>query len=127
MADLKPVYQAATRHLAETALLNLSENWGSTYAVAARSWKQNWPELSAFFDFPFEIRRLIYTHNAIEGYNRLLRKVTKNKTVFPTDEALRKAFYLAHRDIAAKWTMPITHWSNILNQLVIYFVGRIQI
>ena len=69
MADLKPVYQAATRDLAETALLNLSENWGSTYAVAARSWKQNWPELSAFFDFPFEIRRLIYTHNAIEGYH----------------------------------------------------------
>ena len=98
MADLKPVYQAATRHLAETALLNLSENWGSTYAVAARSWKQNWPELSAL-----------------------------NKTVFPTDEALRKAFYLAHRDIATKWTMPITHWPNILNQLVIYFVGRIQI
>ena len=127
MADLKPVYQAVTRDLAETALLNLSEKWATKYAVAARSWEQNWPELSAFFDFPFEIRRLIYTNNAIEGYNRQLRKVTKNKTVFPSDEAVRKAFYLAHRDIAAKWTMPITHWPNILNQLVIYFEGRIQI
>lgn len=127
MRDLKPVYQAATRDAAETALLKLSEQWGTRYAVAVRAWEQNWPELSAFFDFPFEIRRLIYTNTAIEGYNRQLRKVTKNKTVFPTDEAVRKAFYLAHRDIAAKWTMPIPNWAKILNQLVIYFDGRIQL
>lgn len=126
MRDLKPVYQAATRDAAETALLKLSEKWGTKYAVAVRAWEQNWTELSAFFDFPFEIRRLIYTNNAIEGYNRQLRKVTKNKTVFPTDQAVRKAFYLAHRDIAAKWTMPIPHWPKILNQLAIYFDGRIR-
>ncbi len=127
MRDLRPVYQAATRDAAETALLNLSEKWGDKYAVAVRAWEQNWPELSAFFDFPYEIRRLIYTNNAIEGYNRQLRKVTKNKTMFPTQDAVRKAFYLAHRDIAAKWTMPITNWAKILNQLVIYFDGRIQL
>ncbi len=127
MRDLKPVYQAATREEAETALLKLSENWTSKYAVAVRSWENHWTDLSAFFDFPFEIRRLIYTNNAIEGYNRQLRKVTKNKTVFPTEEAVRKSFYLAHRDIVAKWTMPIPQWPKILNNLVIYFDGRLRV
>ena len=127
MRDLKPVYQAATREEAETALLKLSDSWSSKYAVAVRSWENNWTELSAFFDFPFEIRRLIYTNNAIEGYNRQLRKVTKNKTVFPTEDAVRKSFYLAHRDIVAKWTMPIPQWPKILNNLVIYFDGRIRV
>jgi transposase-like protein len=127
MRDLKPVYQAATRDAAETALLKLSEKWATKYAIAVRAWEKDWTELSAFFDFPYEIRRLIYTNNAIEGYNRQLRKVTKNKTVFPTDQAVRKAFYLAHRDIAANWTMPIPHWPKILNQLAIYFDGRIQL
>ena len=127
MRDLKPVYQAATREEAETALLKLSDSWSSKYAVAVRSWENNWTELSAFFDFPFEIRRLIYTNNAIEGYNRQLRKVTKNKTVFPTEDAVRKSFYLAHRHIVAKWTMPIPQWPKILNNLVIYFDGRIRV
>jgi putative transposase len=127
MRDLKQVYQATTREEAETALLKLSEVWGNKYAVAVRAWEYNWAELSTFFDFPFEVRRLIYTNNAIEGYNRQLRKVTKNKSVFPTDEAVRKSFYLAHRDIAAKWTMPIPHWPKILNQLVIFFENRIRI
>jgi transposase-like protein len=127
MHDLKAVYQALTREAAEAALLKLSENWGQKYAVAVRAWETNWADLSTFFDFPYEIRRLIYTNNAIEGYNRQLRKVTRNKTVFPTEEAIRKSFYLAHRDIAAKWTMPIPHWPKILNQLVIYFSDRIRI
>jgi putative transposase len=127
MRDLKPVYQAATREEAEMALLSLSEKWSQKYAVAVRAWQTNWGDLSAFFDFPYEIRRLIYTNNAIEGYNRQLRKVTKNKTVFSTHEAVRKSFYLAHRDIAAKWTMPIPHWPKILNHLVIYFTDRIAI
>jgi transposase-like protein len=127
MQDLKAVYQAPTREEAETALLKLAEAWSDKYAVAVRSWQNNWNDLSTFFDFPYQIRRLIYTNNAIEGYNRQLRKVTKNKTVFPTDEAVRKSFYLAHRDIAAKWTMPLPHWPEILNQLVIYFDGRILI
>lgn len=127
MHDLKPVYQATTREEAETALLKLSDKWSPKYTVAVRAWENHWAELSAFFDFPYEIRRLIYTNNAIEGYNRQLRKVTKNKTVFPTTESVRKAFYLAHRDIAAKWTMPLPHWPKILNQLVIYFVDRIAL
>jgi transposase-like protein len=127
MGDLKKVYQAATRDAAESALLQLSETWSSKYAIAVRSWENNWAELSTFFDFPPEIRRLIYTNNAIEGYNRQLRKVTKNKTVFPTEEAVRKAFYLAHRDIAKKWTMPLPNWAKILNQLVLFFDGRIAI
>ena len=92
-----------------------------------RSWENNWADLSTFFDFPFEIRRLIYTNNAIEGYNRQLRKVTQNKTVFPTEQAVPKSFYLAHRAIVAKWTMPIPNWPKILNQLVLYFDGRILI
>lgn len=127
MRDLKAVYQADTKETAETALLKLAQAWSDKYAVAVRSWENNWTDLSTFFDFPYQIRRLIYTNNAIEGYNRQLRKVTKNKTVFPTDEAVRKSFYLAHRDIAAKWTMPLPHWPEILNQLVIYFDGRILI
>lgn len=92
-----------------------------------RSWENNWGDRSTFFNFPYQVRRLIYTNNAIEGYNRQLRKGTKNKSVFPTDEAVRKAFYLAHRDTVAKWTMPIPNWPKILNQLVIYFDGRIRI
>lgn len=126
MRDLKAVYQATTREAAETALLNLSEVWGDKYAVAVRAWENNWAELSTFFDFPPEIRRLIYTNNAIEGYHRQLRKVTKNKVVFPTPEAVRKSFYLAHRDIATKWTVPIPLWPKILNQLVIFFPDRIR-
>lgn len=127
MRDLKPVYQAPTRDAAETALLKLSERWSGKYAVAVRAWESNWGELSTFFDFPTEIRRMIYTNNAIEGYNRQLRKVTKNKTVFPTEDAIRKSFYLAHIDIAKKWTMPIPNWAKILNQLVIYFENRISV
>jgi putative transposase len=79
------------------------------------------------FEFPYEIRRLIYTNNAIESYNRQLRKVTKNKAVFPSEESIRKLLFLAHRDIALKWTMPIPNWAKILNQLVIYFQGRVTI
>jgi putative transposase len=124
--DLKSIYQATTRDAAETALLNLADKWGDKYAVAVRAWENNWPELSTFFDFPYDIRRMIYTTNIIEGYNRQLRRVTKNKTVFPTEESIRKSFYLAHRDIAVKWTMPIPNWPKILNQLVIYFDNRIQ-
>ncbi len=124
--DLKAIYQAPSRDTAETALLKLAETWGDKYAIAVRAWENNWAELSTFFDFPAEIRRMIYTTNAIEGYNRQLRQVTKNKTVFPTDDSVCKSFYLAYRDIAAKWTMPIPNWPKILNQLVIYFENRFQ-
>ena len=127
LRDLKAIYQAPSRDQAETALLALGEKWADKYAVAVRSWETHWPELSSFFDFPPEIRRLIYTNNGSESYNRQLRKVAKNKAVFPTDDAVRKLFYLAHRDIAKKWTMPIPNWANILNQLVVYFQDRVKI
>lgn len=124
MRDLKSVYQAGTREEGETALLELLEKWGDKYPAAIRSWEDNWTELSTFFDYPAEIRRLIYTTNTIEGYNRQIRKVTKNKAVFPTPKSIRKLLYLAHQNIAKKWTMPIPHWAKIRNQLAIRFEGR---
>ncbi|MBZ0307234.1 MAG: IS256 family transposase [Anaerolineae bacterium] len=123
-ADLKTVYQAPTREAAESNLLELSEKWGDKYAMAIRSWENNWNDLATFFDYTPEIRRLIYTTNPIEGYNRQLRKVTKIKAVFPTYEAARKMLWLAHQDIVKKWTMPIANWAIILNQLAIRFEGR---
>ena len=97
---------------------------GERYPAAIRSWETNWAELSTFFDYPAEIRRLIYTTNPIEGYNRQLRKVTKTKSLFPTDKSVRKLLYLAHQDIAKKWTMPIANWAKIRNQLAIRFADR---
>jgi transposase-like protein len=125
--DLKTIYQAPTRAAAETALLELAEKWQDTYAIAVRSWENNWEELATMFKYTTEIRRLIYTTNAIEGYHRQLRKVTKNRGVFPTPDALRKLLWLTHRDIAQKWSMPIPRWPSILNQLAIHFEGRFQI
>jgi putative transposase len=122
--DLRSIYQAPTREAAETALLDLSEKWGAKYAMAVRSWENNWTELSTFFDYTPEIRRLIYTTNPIESYNRQLRKVTHAKTIFPTAEAVRKMLWLAHQDIAKKWTQPLPNWASILNQLAIRFDGR---
>lgn len=123
--DLKKVYQAPTREEAETQLLQLGETWGGKYAVAVRSWENNWQSLSTFFDYPDQIRRLIYTTNAIEGYHRQLRKVTKTKGAFPTAKSIRKLLYLANERIVKKWTMPIPNWALILNQLVIRFEDRI--
>ena len=127
MVDLKEVYQAATRESAEAHLHQLGEKWSDKYAVAIRSWQNNWEDLATFFAYPAEIRRLIYTTNAVEGYHRQLRKVTKSKSVFPTPEAARKLLFLANRDILKKWTMPIQNWPLILNQLVIRFEGRLAI
>jgi putative transposase len=127
MVDLKQVYQAATRESAEANLQQLAEKWSDKYAVAVRSWQNNWEDLATFFAYPAEIRRLIYTTNSVEGYHRQLRKVTKAKSIFPTPEAARKLLFLANRDILKKWTMPIPHWPLILNQLVIRFEGRLAI
>ncbi len=125
--DLKKIYKAPTREEAETQLLNLSETWSDLYATAVRSWENNWEDLATMFDYPAEIRYLIYTTNAIEGYNRQLRKVTKNKAAFPSDKAVRKLLFLANRNITAKWTMPVPKWPKILNQLAIRFEGRFVI
>ncbi|MDF1514610.1 MAG: IS256 family transposase, partial [Anaerolineae bacterium] len=127
VADLKTVYQAVNREIAERQLQHLAEKWNDKYAFAVRSWENNWDELTTFFNYPAEIRRLIYTNNAIEGYHRQLRKVTKNKAVFPTTEAVRKLLYLANANITKKWTMPLVHWPSILNQLAIRFQDRFHL
>lgn len=122
--NLKTVYQAPNRETAEANLLKLDDLWGSKYASAVRSWENNWEELSTFFDFPSEIRRMIYTTNTIEGYNRQLRKVIKNKASFPTVQSVRKILYLANIHITKKWTKPMFSWAVILNQLAIRFGDR---
>lgn len=127
MADLKRVYRAATREEAETNLLQLGEAWSHKYAIAVRSWEVHWDDLATFFDYPAEIRRMIYTTNTIEGYNRQLRKVIKNKSTFPTGEAVRKLLFLANQNITKKWTRPLMDWPKILNQLAIRFEGRFSI
>lgn len=124
VADLKTVYQAATREEAEANLQKLEQTWKNKYAAAVRSWQNNWDDLATFFEFPKEIRRLIYTTNTAEGYHRQLRKVTKNKGSFPTEQAVRKLLYLATMDITKKWTAPIQNWPLILNQLAIRFEDR---
>lgn len=127
MADLKTVYQANTREEAEANLLKLEKTWGQKYAAAIRSWQNNWEELATFFEFPKEIRRLIYTTNTVEGYHRQVRKVIKNKPMFPTEQSARKLLYLATMDITKKWNAPIRNWPLILNQLAIRFEDRWQL
>ena len=124
LADLKKVYQAATREEADANLLRLDEIWGDKYAAAVKSWQNNWEQLATFFQFPKEIRRLIYTTNTVEGYHRQLRKVIKNKASFPTPQAARKLLYLATMNITKKWTNSIFNWPLILNQLAIRFEDR---
>lgn len=124
MSDLKAVYTAVDE---ESALYNLeifASNWDSKYPKISRSWRDNWANLSTYFKFPQEIRRLIYTTNAIEGFNRQLRKVTKSKSVFPTDDSLLKMLYLAMIDITRKWTGRRQDWSKIHAQLAIYYADR---
>jgi transposase-like protein len=122
--DLKNIYQSPNRETADANLAKLGEQWGHKYASAVRSWENNWEELATFLDFPAEIRRMIYTTNNIEGYNRQLRKVIKNKASFPTVQSVRKILYLADVHITKKWTLPMFHWSVILNQLAIRFGDR---
>lgn len=125
MADLKAVYAAVDEDAALMALDTFSEHWNKKYPTISQSWRANWANLSTYFKFPQELRRLIYTTNAIEGFNRQLRKVTKAKSVFPTDESLFKMLYLAMMDITKKWTGRRQDWSMIHAQLAVYFEDRI--
>jgi len=125
--DLKSIYKAPTLEEAETNLEKLDKKWSSQYAIAVKSWQNNWSELSSFFGFSQDIRRLMYTTNAIESYNRQLRKAIKTKSVFPTPEAARKILFLSTRNILKKWTMTLKDWAKILNQLAIKFEGRFTI
>ena len=124
MKDLKAVYKASTEDLALTNLGIFEEKWGKKYPMCVSSWKNNWAELSTYFKYPEGIRKLIYTTNAMENFNRQLRKVTKNKTIFPNDYALQKSLYLAMVDASSKWTSRIRGWDQILSQLSIFFEGR---
>lgn len=124
MADLKAVYAAVDEDAALMALDAFSEHWDKKYPTISQSWRANWANLSTYFKFPQELRRLIYTTNAIEGFNRQLRKVTKAKSVFPTDESLFKMLYLAMMDITKKWTVRRQDWSMIHAQLAVYFEDR---
>lgn len=124
VADLKAVYAAVDEPSALEALEVFAQRWDKKYPKISASWQDNWPNLSTYFKFPQEVRRLIYTTNAIEGFNRQLRKVTKAKSVFPTDDSLLKMLYLAMMDITKKWTGRRQDWSMIHAQLSVYFDDR---
>lgn len=124
MADLKAVYAAVDEASALESLNVFAQRWGKKYPKISVSWQENWPNLSTYFKYPQEVRRLIYTTNAIEGFNRQLRKVTKSKSVFPTDESLLKMLYLAMIDITKKWTGRRQDWSMIHAQLAVFFAER---
>lgn len=125
MADLKKVYTAVDEEAALNALDEFAAVWDSKYPRISKSWYDNWVNLSTYFKFPQELRKLIYTTNTIEGFNRQLKKVTKSKSVFPTDDSLFKMLYLAMTDITKKWTGRRQDWSRIYAQLVIYYADRI--
>jgi transposase-like protein len=125
MADLKLVYQAPTEEIALQNLEDFGEKWNSKYPKIYKSWSERWATLATYFKYPEEVRRLVYTTNTVEGFNRQLRKVTKSRTVFPTDDSLLKLLYLATEDITKKWTGRRQDWSRIRAQLDIYFEERL--
>ena len=126
MKDLKEVYKAPTEDLALAQLDNLKEKWGSNYGMVIDSWYNNWTNLDIFFKFSPQIRKLIYTTNVLEGFNRQVRKFTKVRTIFPTDESLNKCVYLATMEIMEKWTQPIHNWGTTLAELSLYFEEQLK-
>lgn len=125
-ADLKLIYTCATADEAEQRLTQFEEKWDDAYPPIAQSWRRSWSRITPFFDYPPEIRKVIYTTNAIESVNMSLRKITKNRGSFPSDEALLKLFYLALRNISQKWTMPIRDWKAALTRFTIQFEDRMS-
>lgn len=126
-AALKPIYKAPTEELALEALDELESTWGGKYPASIKSWRDHWDELATMFKYPEQIRRIIYTTNAIENFNRQLRKVTKTKSAFVSDDALLKQLYLVTMQVTDKWTMPIKDWGGILMQLMIFFGDRVNV
>ena len=108
------------------AFEEFKEKWGKKHPIIIRSWEKNWDELTAYFKYPYDIRRVIYTTNTIEGYHRQLRKVTKTKSAYPSDEALKKIIYLATTEAAKKWNMPLREWKKCISQFNIYFSDRLS-
>ncbi len=127
IAEMKSIYTAPNVQAAELALDQMEANWGKKYGYAIKSWRENWNELTAFLDYPVEIRTIIYTTNIIENLNGKIRKYTKNKLSFPTDEAVMKSVYLAVHEATKKWTQTIRNWGTIFNQFVIIFENRIKL
>ena len=123
-SDLKRIYQSATVEEAEQRLTEFEKVWGESYPTIGPSWRRNWPRITPFFDYPPEIRKVIYTTNAIESVNMGLRKVSKNRASFPSDDAVLKLFYLALRNISKKWSMPIRDWKAALTRFTIQFEDR---
>lgn len=126
-AGLKPIYQAVTEDAALLALDVFEANWGDKYPLAIKSWREHWGELATMFKYPEALRRIIYTTNALENFNRQLRKVTKTKTAFVSDDALLKQLYLVMIQVTDRWTMPVLHWHDILVQLMIFFGDRVSV
>ncbi len=126
IADLKPVYKAVNQEQAYEKLLEFEDKWGKKYPLSVKSWMDNWVNLSTFFEYTTEIRKVIYTTNAIEGMHRQIRKVTKTKGAFTSDQALLKLVYLVVRDLSKKWTMSIHNWGLTMSQLYIKFGDRLQ-
>jgi transposase-like protein len=123
---LKPIYTAATESAGQEALNQFESVWGAKYPLIVKSWRNNWAEIATFFQYPPEIRKIIYTTNMIESYHRQLRKVTKGKSIFPSDDALLKMLYLATQDVMRKWTGRIQNWGQILLQLSIFFPEKVR-
>ncbi|ATA73425.1 IS256 family transposase [Capnocytophaga sp. H4358] len=126
-ADMKHIYTAPNKEAAKVALEDFAQKWESKYGYAIKSWYDNWDELTVFFDFPLEIRKIIYTTNLIENLNGKIRKYTKNKLFFPTDEAVQKSVFLALREATKKWSMPIQNWGIVLNQFMLIFAQRLKL
>ncbi len=126
MADLKLVYKAPTKEAAEEALLELESKWKERYPMVINSWLDNWAELSAYFEYSKPIRHIIYTTNTVEGFNRQVRKITKSKGGFSSDNALFKLVFLIYRDISKKWEKSISNWAEIISQLSIHFSERLE-
>jgi transposase-like protein len=126
MADLKAVYKAPCEDDALYHLEAFAEKWDKKYPQITKSWHNNWSELSAYFKYPKDVRRLIYTTNAVEGFHRMLRKFTKTKTTFPSDEALKKSIYLSIMEIEKKWGLPLRDWGIIMGQMSIFFEERLS-
>ena len=124
-ADLKEIYGAVNLDDAEFAKEEFREKWDKKYPNILKSWDRNWNELTTFFEYPPEIRKIIYTTNAVESYHRMVRKFTKSKAVFPTDDSIRKVIYMSVSEISKKWTMPVHDWGLAYQQFAIYFEDRI--
>ncbi len=126
-ADLKAIYAAITREEALAALELFAEKWNARYPLTAKSWRANWSQIEPMFDFTAEIRKAIYTTNAIELLNMSLRKIIKTRGSFPSEEAYLRLLYLGLKNVAKKWTMPIQNWGLAMNQFAIMFENRINL